>query len=155
LEAISFKKGGRTMTFRHRPKYYKYENADPSTSKYAPIIADELLEIIKENISKSARRIYHIRDDSILAIDLKNAVIYELFDKLAYVVAEIEKFEREDASDLRNYPFLEPENTTTEYDKFWNDVVIHESNSESVKKDKMNLQDKLRGIVNEDGEDEP
>jgi len=34
---------------------------------------------------------------------------------------------------------------TTEYDKFWKDVVIHESDPESVKNAKEQLQDKLKG----------
>jgi hypothetical protein len=95
------------MTHTYTPKYYKYQNADPSTARYAPIIADEILKIIEENISKNVRRIYHIRPESVLGIDLKHAVIRELSDRLACAVAEIDKFEKLSSNDLRNYPYME------------------------------------------------
>jgi hypothetical protein len=92
---------------RGYPKYYKYKNPDPSTAKYAPIIVDEILKIILEIISKNVRSIYHIRPESVLGIDLKHAVMRELSNRLDFVVAEIDSFEKENANDLRNYPWTE------------------------------------------------
>jgi hypothetical protein len=98
------------MTFKHKyPKYYKYKNPDPSAAKYAPIVTSELLQIIEEKISASIKRFYHIRSEAVLAIDLKHAVIRELSQKLDNKVVEIDKFERANSSDLRNYPWSEEE----------------------------------------------
>ena len=96
------------MAFRWGyPKYYKYKNPDPSTAKYAPIVTSEILEKIADIIDKDIWRIYHLRPHTVLGIDLKHAVIRDLSNRLLFAVAEIDKFEKENANDLRNYPWVE------------------------------------------------
>jgi hypothetical protein len=89
------------------PKYYKYKNPDPSTAKYAAIVANEILEIITKHINKRTWEIYHLKPDTVLGIDLKHAVVRKHSDQTNKLVIEIEKFEKENASDLRNYPWSE------------------------------------------------
>ena len=91
------------------PKYYKYKNSDPSTAKYAPIITAEISEIIEEKIDRSIKRIYHVRPESVLGIDLKHAIMRELFHQLHTQVLKIDNFEAHNSGDLRNYPWSESE----------------------------------------------
>ena len=94
---------------RRHPRYYKYKNPDPSTAKNAPIVTAEILEIINEKIDKSIKKIYHVRAESVLGIDLKHAITRELFDKLHRQVVKIDNFEADNSGDLRNYPCSESE----------------------------------------------
>jgi len=84
-------------------KYWKYKNPDPSTQKHAPIIAAELLAIIEEKIIRDIKRIYKIRPESILGIDLRHAVIRELGYLLNKEVLKIDRSELENSGDIRNY----------------------------------------------------
>jgi len=97
------------MTFAHRrkhkPKYHKFQNPDPSTAKFAPIVASEILEDIEDKINKKIWEIYRLRPDTVLGIDLTHAVIRELSHKLLDEIVEIDKFEKENKGDLRNYPW--------------------------------------------------
>jgi hypothetical protein len=92
---------------RGYPKYYKYRNPDPSTAKNAPIVTAEILEKIADIIDKDIWRIYRLKSDTVLGIDLKHAVTRDLSNRLLFAVAEIDKFEKQNASDLRNYPWVE------------------------------------------------
>jgi len=83
--------------------YRKFKNPDPSTAKYAPIVAAEILEIIEEKIDKSVTRIYRVRTDSVLGIDLRHAVIRGLSYLLNEEIIRINKFEKQNSNDLRNY----------------------------------------------------
>ena len=94
---------------RRYPKYYKYKNPDPSTARYAPIVTAEILEIIDEKIDKSIKKIYHVRPESVLGIDLKHSVTRELFHQLHIQVVKIDNFEADNSGDLRNYPWSESE----------------------------------------------
>ena len=93
------------MTAAYERKYHKFKKADPSTARYAPIITAEILEIIEEKINKDSVRFYHVRADSVLGIDLRHAVIRQLFVQLHEEIIKIDKFERENSNDLRNYPW--------------------------------------------------
>ena len=92
---------------KYPDKYYKYKNPDPSTAKYSTRITAQLLEKIEEIIAQSIRKIYHIGPDSILGTDLRHSVIRELLDRLSKEVELIDKFEKENSEDLRNYPWSE------------------------------------------------
>ena len=90
------------------PKYHKYNNSDPSTTTNADRIMTQILEIIEETITRNTQRIYHTKPDSIIGIDLRHAVIRELSQQLANEIIRINKFEKENSNDLRNYPWSEP-----------------------------------------------
>jgi hypothetical protein len=89
------------------PKYHKYNNQDPSIPKYASIVTAEILENIRDFIPKRAKRIYHVRPEANIAIDLDHAVIRQLSQRLDKEIIEIDKFEKENSNDLRNYPWIE------------------------------------------------
>lgn len=93
------------MTNTYERKYHKFKNVDPSTVRYVPIITAEILEIIEDKIIKDAVRFYRVRADSVLGIDLRHAVIRKLFVQLHAELIKIDKFERENSNDLRNYPW--------------------------------------------------
>ena len=84
-------------------KYWKYKNPDPSTALYTPGVVDELLITIEETIAQSVKRIYHLRPESILGLDLRHSVIRELSCKLNKEVLKIEQFEKENSGDIRNH----------------------------------------------------
>jgi hypothetical protein len=87
-------------------RYHKYKNPDPSTDKEAAITTAQLLQIIEQKISDDARRIYHTRNpNSILEQDLRFAVIRELSYRLSKEILEIDRFEKQNSNDLRNYPW--------------------------------------------------
>lgn len=95
--------------YRAINKYWKYKNADPSTAKYASIVTSEILKIIEEKIASDVKRFYHIRPDSILGIDLRHAVIRELVYLLSKELLRIDKFEKENSGDIRNFDSQEEE----------------------------------------------
>jgi hypothetical protein len=98
------------------PKYYKYKNPDPSTDIHATRIEAEILDHINETIKENIRKIYDTRYSSVLGIDLKHAVLRKLSYRLQQKVMRINQFESQnsDPNDLRNYPFLEPEQSGSE-----------------------------------------
>jgi len=86
-------------------KYHNYKNADDSTAVNASRITTLILEIIEEKINQNIQRIYHTKQDSIIGIDLRHAVIRKLSQQLANEIIRIDKFEKENSNDLRNYPW--------------------------------------------------
>lgn len=84
-------------------KYWRYDNADPSTAAHTLGIVDDLLPMIKKEIAKRAKEIYHIREEAILALDLKHSVIRELAHRLNKEVIKIDRFEQENSGDIRYY----------------------------------------------------
>ena|SRR6266498_2648496 len=96
-----------TFAYKRRPKYHKFKNPDLSTAKFAPIVASEILEDMPNKINKRSWEIYRLKPDTVLGIDLTHAVIRAVSDMLDKEIVEIDKFENENASDLRNYPWTE------------------------------------------------
>jgi len=84
-------------------KYWKYKNPDPSIAVYTPGIVDELFITIKDKIAKEVTRIYHVRPEAIIALDLKHSVIRELSYRLNKEVLKIDRFEHENSGDIRNH----------------------------------------------------
>jgi hypothetical protein len=60
---------------------------------------------MEEKIIENTKRIYHTKPDSILGIDLRHAVVRKLLQHLADEIVRINKFEKENSNDLRNYPW--------------------------------------------------
>lgn len=85
-------------------KYWKYENPDPSTNFYASRVALEVLDEIQNTISKRGKQIYGVRPEAIIVQDLRHGVIRELVKILTEHVKLIEKYEKENSGDIRNYP---------------------------------------------------
>jgi hypothetical protein len=100
------------------PKYYKYKNADPSTERHASRIQSEILDYTNKTIKENIRQIYNVRYSSVLGIDLKHAVIRKLLETLKQKLIEIDQFESQnsDPSNLSNYPFLEPDQSGSEFE---------------------------------------
>jgi len=86
-------------------KYHRYKNADDSTAVNASRITTLILEIIEEEINQNIKRIYQTKPDSIIGIDLRHAVIRKLSQQLANEINRIDKFEKENSNNLRNYPW--------------------------------------------------
>ena len=84
-------------------KYWKYQNADPSTAHYAKFIVDKIFDGIRETVDKRGWDIYHVRSDAIIVQDLYHAVIRMLAHELAQHVKEIDQYEQENSGDIRNY----------------------------------------------------
>jgi len=84
-------------------KYWKYENADPSTNYYAARVALEILDDIQNTISKRGKQIYGTRPEAIIVQDLRHAVIRELLKILSEHDKLIEKYEQENSGDISNY----------------------------------------------------
>jgi hypothetical protein len=105
------------MTYRP-PKYYKYKNADPSIKRHASRIESEILDYIDKTIKENIRQTYNVRYSSVLGIDLKYAVIRKLSYRLQQRLIEINQFESQnsDPNDLRNYPFVEPDQSGSEFE---------------------------------------
>ena len=99
------------------PKYYKYKNPDPSIERNSTRIVSEILDYVDKIIKEYIRQIYNIRYSSVLGIELKHAVIRKLLEKLHQILIEINQFESEnsDPNDLRNYPFVEPNQSESEF----------------------------------------
>jgi len=120
----------------------RYKNPDPLEKKHAKEIIDTVKDFCEEQLEDCIKRAYYNRRWSVLGKELQYDVYIGLAQELRVKSFQI-NFNELPAND--NTDAL-----TTEYDKFWNDVVIHESDSESVKKAKEQLQDKLRGIEHEE-----
>jgi hypothetical protein len=84
-------------------KYWKYENADPSTDPYATRVALEILAEIQDKIRKRGKQIYNVRPEAIIVQDLVHAVIRLLATMFAEHVKLIEKYEKENSGEITNY----------------------------------------------------
>jgi hypothetical protein len=115
----------------------RYKNPDPTEKKQAQEIIQTVMAFCEERIDDYIKRSYHNRRWSLLGKELQYDVYFGLSRQLKINSLQI-NFNEIEAND--NNAGL-----TTEYDKFWKDVVIHDSDSESVKNAKEQLQDKLKG----------
>jgi hypothetical protein len=84
-------------------KYWKYENADPSTAHYGTNVAKEIFSEIQDKIKKRGRSIYHVRAEAIIVQDLYHEVIRQLADMLTEHIKDIEQYEKENSGDITNY----------------------------------------------------
>lgn len=119
----------------------RYQNPDPLEKKKAQEIIDEMLALYDDKIDDCIKRNFYNKINSVIARELQYDVCDGLSKKFGEKLSTVYFFDTGAANNNRSIP--------TDYDRFWNNVVIHDSDSESVKKHKMQLQDKLRGIVHE------
>jgi hypothetical protein len=84
-------------------EYKKYYNQDPSTSPNAIRTALELIPMIEGKIDKNSWHFYGVRPEAIIARDHRHAVYRELYYQIWIELIKIKDFEKENASDIRNY----------------------------------------------------
>jgi hypothetical protein len=124
----------------------RYKNPDPFEKQLAQEIIAKITALYDEIIEDCISRNFYNRQWSTIAKELRYDVCEALAKRFNEKRLDINFNDSQYFGSNNN-----SKNDTSEYDKFWNDVIIHEYNSDSVKKDKMKLQDKLKGIVrNED-----
>ena len=84
-------------------KYWKYENPDPSTDPYALRVALEVVDEALLKIRKRGTQIYDVRPAVYYNQDLVHAVIRLLPGIFTEHIKQIEKYEKENSGDIRNY----------------------------------------------------
>jgi hypothetical protein len=120
----------------------RYKNPDPFEKRKAEEIIAKITASYEEIIEDCITRNFYNRQWSTIAKELR----YDVCDALAKRFNEKRLDINFNDSQYfgHNNNNNNSNNDTSEYDKFWRDVVIHESDSESVEKRKEQLQDKLR-----------
>jgi hypothetical protein len=119
----------------------RYKNPDPFEKQKAQEIIAEIIASYDERIDDCIKRNFYNRQWSVIAKELK----YDVCDALARRFDEKRlDINFNDSQHVGHNNNSNNNNDTSEYDKFWKDVVIHESDSELAKKSKVQLQDKLR-----------
>jgi hypothetical protein len=123
----------------------RYKNPDPFEKEKAEEVIAKVTASYDEIIDDCIKRNFYNRQWSTIAKELR----YDVYDALS------KAFNQRRLDINFNYTEASADNLdhyTAEWDQFWNDVVIHDLDSDSVKKRKMKQQDKLRGIARNEEE---